>query len=255
MISWSYSAPPWKIQGRVECKYAKVGRDLTCEADKEEGEEEEAVEMSVTEDPAGMTLPEFAEASNTDLFILFFLNVFFVCQSFLAAVWTHKGHSIDSAFFFGGTVLKTFGFSLDVNWCHVMDGYPVGRQVGTVYEAPGHPANLICFASFAVLGVVAFSPLEQRHPRPKFLYLRQIFFCSLAAAMFLEDEEELLFTIDAAGEVPKKKVRKLMIHYLSLYSIENLGSSSFAFFYSFAPLLPVPLSECFCRGGSLGSLD
>jgi len=101
-----------------------------------------------------------------------------------------------------------------------------------------------------VLGVVAFSPLEQRHPRPKFLYLRQIFFCSLAAAMFLEDEEELLFTIDAAGEA-KKKVRKLMIHYLSLYSIEHLGSSSFAFFYSFAPLLPVPLSEWFCRGGSL----
>lgn len=74
--------------------------------------------------------------------------------------------------------------------------------------------------------------------------------------MFLEDEEELLFTIDAAGEA-KKKVRKLMIHYLSLYSIEHLGSSSFAFFYSFAPLLPVPLSEWFCRGGSLdwGSPD
>lgn len=78
MISWSYSAPPWKIQGRVECKYGKVGRDLTCEAGKEEGEEEEAVEMSVTEDPAGMTLPEFAEASNTDLFILFFSCFFCV---------------------------------------------------------------------------------------------------------------------------------------------------------------------------------
>ena len=86
-----------------------------------------------------------------------------------------------------------------------------------------YPSNSICFASSAVLGAVAPPPLERRHPRPKFLYLRQTFFLLRCSH---EDEEELLFTIDAAGEVPIKKVRTLMIHYLSLYSIEKLGSSA-----------------------------
>jgi len=40
------------------------------QAGKEEGEEEEAVEMSVTEDPAGMTLPEFAEDEEELLFTI-----------------------------------------------------------------------------------------------------------------------------------------------------------------------------------------
>ena len=96
MTSLSHSAPPWKIHGNVEYKYGKVGRDLTSEAGKEEGEDEEAVEMSVTEDPAGTALPEFAEATNMDLFILVYLCL----------LWIHKGHSIDSAPFLVGLFLK-----------------------------------------------------------------------------------------------------------------------------------------------------
>ena len=68
MISWSYSEPPWKIQGLVECKYGKVGRDLTCEAE-EEGKK--PVEMSLTKDPAEANTQDDVEVFRKALKFLF----------------------------------------------------------------------------------------------------------------------------------------------------------------------------------------